>query len=67
MAKTASGLVAYCKAQLGKPYWMGTYGNTASAQLYKDNKARLPSYYTANDFPSQYGQRVHDCVGLIKG
>lgn len=67
MSKTASGLVAYCEAQLGKPYWMGTFGNTASEALYKANKARLPQYYTALDFPSQYGQRVHDCVGLIKG
>lgn len=67
MSKTASGLVAYCEAQLGKPYWMGTYGNTASAALYRANKARLPQYYTASDFPSQYGKRVHDCVGLIKG
>lgn len=67
MSKTASGLVEYCKAQLGLPYWMGTYGNTATAALYRANKARLPSYYTASDFPSQYGKRVHDCVGLIKG
>lgn len=67
MAKTASGLVAYCKAQLGLPYWMGTYGQVATAALYKSNKARLPAYYTASDFPSQYGKRVHDCVGLIKG
>lgn len=67
MAKTASGLVAYCKAQLGLPYWMGTFGQIATAALYKSNKARLPAYYTASDFPSQYGKRVHDCVGLIKG
>lgn len=65
--KTASGLIAYAKAQLGRPYWMGTFGQTASAGLYKSNKARLPAYYTAQDFSRQYGQRVHDCVGLIKG
>ena len=65
--KTASGLIAYAKAQLGRPYCMGTFGQTASAWLYKSNKARLPAYYTAQDFSRQYGQRVHDCVGLIKG
>ena len=65
--KTASGLIAYCKAQLGRPYWMGTFGQTAAAWLYQSNKARLPQYYTAADFPRQYGQRVHDCIGLIKG
>lgn len=67
MAKTASGLVAYCKAQLGLPYWWGTFGQTAGASLYKQKKAQYPSYYTASDFPIQYGKRVHDCVGLIKG
>lgn len=67
MAKTASGLVAYCKAQLGLPYWYGTFGNTASASLYSQKKAQYPNYYTASDFSSQYGKRVHDCVGLIKG
>lgn len=65
--KTAQGLVDYAKAQLGKPYWYGTYGNTASKGLYDYKKKQYPKYYTAKDFPAQYGQRVHDCVGLIKG
>ena len=67
MAKTNSGLVAYCRAQVGRPYWFGTFGNTASASLYAAKKEQYPKYYTAKDFPSQYGQRVHDCAGLIKG
>lgn len=67
MSKTASGLVAYCKAQLGRPYWWGTFGNTATAQLYYEKKAQYPAYYTAGDFMGQIGQRVHDCVGLVKG
>lgn len=67
MAKTNSGLVTYAKAQLGLPYWYGTFGNTATASLYSSKKAQYPSYYTAKDFDGQYGKRVHDCVGLIKG
>lgn len=67
MAKTNSGLVAYCKAQVGKPYWMGTFGQTACNALYQQKKAQYPDYYTAKDFEKQFGQRVHDCVGLIKG
>ena len=67
MSKTAKGLVDYCKAQLGKPYWWGTFGQTATAVLYIQKKDQYPGYYTAADFPAQYGQRVHDCVGLIKG
>ena len=65
--KTARGLIAYCQAQLGRPYWMGTFGQIASAGIYQSNKKRLPKYYTAADFPRQYGRRVHDCIGLIKG
>lgn len=65
--KTNLGLVEYAQAQLGLPYWNGTYGQTASAALYEYEKARHPKYYTASDFPSQYGLRVHDCGGLIKG
>lgn len=67
MAKTNSGLIAYCAAQVGKPYWFGTFGQTASAALYEAKKAQYAKCYTAKDFPSQYGQRVHDCAGLIKG
>lgn len=65
--KTNETLVEYCIAQLGLPYWNGTFGQTASEALYKYEKQRHPKYYTATDFPSQYGKRVHDCGGLIKG
>ena len=46
---------------------LGTFGQLATESLYNQKKKQYPSYYTANDFKSQYGQRVHDCVGLIKG
>jgi cell wall-associated NlpC family hydrolase len=65
--KTNTGLVEYARAQLGLPYWYGTYGQTASASLFAQKQKQYPNYYTASDFPSQYGKRVHDCVGLIKG
>ena len=65
--KTASGLVEYSIAQLGNPYWYGTFGQTASAALLTQKRAQYPAYYTAADFSNQYGQKVHDCVGLIKG
>lgn len=67
MTKTNAGLVEYCQAQLGRPYWYGTFGQKASAALYADKKKQYPKYYTAKDFQSQYGKRVHDCAGLIKG
>lgn len=65
--KTNNGLIEYARAQLGLPYWNGTFGQTASAALYEYEKQRHPKYYTATDFPQQYGLRVHDCGGLIKG
>lgn len=68
MRKTNKGLVEYAKAQMGLPYWYGTFGQTATAELYKTKKNQYPQYYRSwNDFPTQYGKRVHDCVGLIKG
>lgn len=65
--KTGKGLAEYAIAQLGRPYWWGCFGQLADGALYAQKKKQYPAYYTAADFPSQYGQKVHDCVGLIKG
>lgn len=67
--KTNKYLVEYAKAQVGKPYWFGTFGNKASESLLISKRKQYPLYYTAKDFLSQAktGQKVHDCVGLIKG
>ena len=68
MDKTNRGLVEYALKHVGCPYWYGTHGNVASAALYAEKKRQYPKYYRSwNDFPNQYGQRVHDCSGLIKG
>lgn len=63
--KTAAGLVEYAKAQLGKPYWYGTFGQAASKSLYNQKKNQYPDYYEW----AYAGEtaKVHDCVGLIKG
>lgn len=47
--------------------WLGTFGNIASEKLLRSKSIQYPKYYTDDDFMSQYGARVHDCVGLIKG
>ena len=65
--KTGQGLAEYAIAQLGRPYWWGCFGQLADGVLYTQKKKQYPAYYTATDFSSQYGQKVHDCVGLIKG
>lgn len=70
MNKTNKGLVEYAKAQLGKPYWYGTFGNTADESLLKMKRNQYPAHYQQarmNKYRSELGERVHDCVGLIKG
>lgn len=65
--KNNVALVAYCEAQLGRPYWYGTFGQKATASLEAAKRKQYPKYYKATDYPQQYGQKVHDCIGLIKG
>lgn len=67
--KTNTGLADYCQKQLGKPYWYGSFGQSATRSLYNAKKKQYPSYYTADDFEKQIsgGQKVHDCIGLVKG
>ena len=70
MSKTNIGLVNYSKVQLGNPYWWGGFGLVASESLLKQMKALYPKVYNTSfysDAPSQFGKRVYDCVGLIKG
>lgn len=65
MTKTSAGLVSYAKAQLGKPYWYGTFGQAASKSLYSQKKKQYPAYYLWGY--KNESAKVHDCVGLIKG
>ena len=60
-------LVQYAKAMVGLPYWYGCFGQIGSKSLHDYKRKQYPDYYCGNDYPSQYGKRVHDCVGLIKG
>lgn len=69
---TNVGLVKYSEAMLdyGSPYWYGTFGNVASEALYQEKKRQYKEQYEKwpkYSFESQYGMKVHDCIGLIKG
>jgi hypothetical protein len=64
--KTNIGLVDYARAQLGLPYWYGTYGKEASEKLYEQKRKQYPQYYKWA-YAGEAGVKVHDCVGLIKG
>lgn len=52
---------------MGKPYWYGTFGHKASESLLRQKAAQYPQYYKDDDFIEQYGLKVHDCSGLVKG
>lgn len=70
MIKTNDGLVDYAVRQLGRPYWYGTFGNAASQTLLDMKAKQYPAHYYPTRIPtykSQFGEKVHDCVGLIKG
>lgn len=68
MKKTSSGLVDYTVRQIGKPYWFGTYGQTASVLVYANKKNQYPLQYSSyGDCSGDYGMKVHDDIGLIKG
>lgn len=67
MQKTAKGLVEYALAQLGRPYWYGTFGQQAFKALYDQKKNQYPRQYEWEYDPTVAGQKVHDCVGIIKG
>jgi len=65
--KRASDLVSYSIAQIGRPYWMGGFGQIASRELYEQNKARLGYGPWEGDYEKAVGQKVHDCCGMTKG
>lgn len=70
MKKTNIGLVEYAKAQIGKPYWYGTFGQEATQSLLSYKARQYPLHYTSDrmsKYQKQIGEKVHDCVGLIKG
>ena len=66
-------LVAFAKLMIGCPYWMGTYGQIASEQVYNSCKSRYPESYppkkwTYESFAKDIRAKakVMDCSGLIK-
>ena len=67
MAKTNTGLVEYCTAQLGMPYWYGGCGQFGTLALYNQKKKQYPSKYKWAYDPSHALRKVHDCLGLVEG
>lgn len=66
--KTNDGLVAYAALMVGKPYWFGSYGQTATEGLEKRLRADFPRKWDQiGDVSKDYGNKVFDAAGLIKG
>ncbi len=65
--KTNIGLIEYCKKQVGRPYWLGGFGQRADKEFYEQNKSRLQYGPWEGDYEKAAGQKVHDCCGLVKG
>ncbi len=70
MSKTNSGLVSHATAQLGLPYWYGTFGAVCSESLWQQKKKQYPSYYSDSRYQTaksrHFGKRTYDCAGLVK-
>jgi len=73
MTKTAKGLLAHCKAQLGQIYWYGTFGQVPTLTLLDQKRKQYPNQMTAERYDyakknhaGKKGKRVFDCAGLIK-
>ena len=65
--KTEEGLVSYARAQLGSPYWRGAHGQVATLGLLNHSRWRWPNDFDGTVFLDDFGKRVFDDAGLIKG
>ena len=65
--KSADGLVRYVRAQLGAPYWRGSYGQVATLGLLNHSRWRWPDDFGGTGFLDDFGRRVFDDAGLVKG
>ena len=72
MGKNNFQALQYARAQLGRPYWYGTFGQFATVELYEQKKKQYKTQYTkwsAESFLKDCDRKtkVHDCIGLCKG
>lgn len=65
MPLTNKWLCLYAIAQIGRPYWYGTWGQLATKEVYAS--CVTTNGYTYSDYQSQLNIKVHDCAGLVLG
>jgi len=70
MSKTNTEFVNHVQAQLGLPYWWGTFGAVCSEALWQQKAKQYPTMYTAVRYKvakaNHFGKRTYDCAGLVK-
>ncbi|HZJ78874.1 MAG TPA: NlpC/P60 family protein [Clostridia bacterium] len=70
MSKNNIDFVEHIKAQIGSPYWYGTFGVKTTESLWRQKKKQYPSHYSDNRYKiakaNHFGKRAYDCSGLIK-
>lgn len=64
--KSIEDFKLYLDSCIGSPYWPNTYGQKASTNLEKKLKNEFYGWSVTNS-SSDYGKRVYDSAGLIKG
>jgi hypothetical protein len=70
--KNNTGLVAWAREWLGRPYWYGTCCYACTESLLQSKAKQYPSHYTAARMARyradiQAKRSCADCIGLIKG
>lgn len=67
---TNKQLVKYARGQLGRMYVYGTYGQTGSRAVYLSKLQQYGekiSKWPYDTYAKGFGQKWHDCAGLVKG
>jgi cell wall-associated NlpC family hydrolase len=71
MSRTPAGLVAHARAQLGLPYFYGTYGQKPTAELIDYKRRQYPDMWSLERVSVAKQKhlsapRCYDCAGLVK-
>ena len=67
---TNKQLVIYARGQIGRMYVYGTFGNLGSEAVYQLKLKQYPERigkWPKDTYTCGYGQKWHDCAGLVKG
>lgn len=70
MAITSKQLIRYARGQLGRMYTYGCFGQIGSEAVYISKLKQYPAKigkWPKSSYTAGYGEKWHDCAGLLKG